>query len=239
MNKYKYMIEEGIDFDTIKDINKLAIYLGSDMKKVMSIDLSIALLIGLINTWIVFILNRGRYYFLYIIVVLISSFLFVLLHFLKNYNQRRIEYFKAIEDKYVNLFDKYKGYDFYIAGFVQNSKNKFRTNTVILLTNEYRFILIEDPFAYSGYTIGKNDVKVLSERVYDLMKKEFKLTDILNYKLNGKVINAGQIYNTSFENKRFDTISITLKDFDVIELSTNIYSVLTKNLALKEIKDEK
>ena len=71
------------------------------------------------------------------------------------------------------------------------------------------------------------------------MKKEFKLTDILNYKLNGKVINAGQIYNTSFENKRFDTISITLKDFDVIELSTNIYSVLTKNLALKEIKDEK
>jgi hypothetical protein len=142
------MIEEGIDFDTVKDINKLCLYLGSDMRKVRLIDISISLIIGVINALIVFLLTHGKnLYFLYVFVVLISIGIYLLLHFIKNFNKRRSEYIDSIKKKYDELFDTYLGYDKYLIGFVQNSKNKFRTNTAILLTNGYKIVITEDPFA--------------------------------------------------------------------------------------------
>ena len=239
MNKYKYMIEEGIDFDTVKDINKLCLYLGSDMRKVRLIDISISLIIGVINALIVFLLTYGKkLYFLYVFVVLISIGIYLFLHFIKNFNKRRSEYIDSIKKKYDELFDTYLGYDKYLIGFVQNSKNKFRTNTAILLTNGYKIVITEDPFASSGYKVCGKDIKVLSERVYDFKKMKFIITDILKFKLNGKIEENGNIEDKSYENDKFDTMTLTLKDFESYELSSNAYNIFMKLVELKEEKHE-
>jgi len=233
------MIDEGMAFSN-KDIHKLGKYLGLDKYGVFVINFGVSFIIGLIIELIIFFVDQAKTIQLYFIPIIIIIGLYLILTFTKNYHRRLAEYKKAIIDKYNETNYDFDEYDKFIIGIIQNQNNKLNTNTCLLLTNGYKFVIKEDIFKVSPYNIDhSNQIKVLSDRVYDnKVKYEFLVNDILSFKLNGKVVSNGDISTTSYENKSFDTMTITLKDYTVLEISSNVYDVFRKAIGVKEVKND-
>lgn len=233
------MIEQNIPYKE-KDIRYLALYLGLNKKEVFRFNSLVSILFLVISELILFLFEEGKNLYLYLIPLILTIILFLTISFDKKYKSRRKTYFNNVYKKYLDTNIEYKDYDMFIVGIIPNKLNKLTTNTCLLLTNGYKFIIKEDIFKYSNYSFDSNKVlKVLTDR--NLTNKntyQFLITDIKSFKLNGKIIENSNIDSATFENKEFDTMTIMLKDMTEINMSTNMYEYFKALNSFVEIKNE-
>lgn len=222
----------------------LRIPIGKLLISILYCILSILLFLFLLGVFPIF---KGYYPIAFIEIILTVSFL-VFINY-RYQHKRLLQYMKALDEFYSIHLSSYQEMDRYYTWFIPNPESYLKKNSVLLLTDSYYFVILEDFLISTGFEVKRgfkteyNERTILKVPDADALSKriqEFKLSDIESYKVYGEIINDAphqkemEFFHV-FDKPKYDNyLLITLKDMRTYKLGTNMYEVFKKIIPFKE-----